>query len=50
MAANRHTDICTHNFRKCSHSSVGLAEAHHIYKLTLKSLAEFLTFTCIAYT
>ena len=27
MAADRQTDIHTHNFRKCSHISVGLAQA-----------------------
>ena len=31
MAANRHTYIHTHNFRKCSHASVGLAEARPNY-------------------
>ena len=27
MAADRQTDRHTHNFRKCSHASVGLAQA-----------------------
>ena len=31
MAANRQKDIHTHNFRKCSHASVGLAQARPNY-------------------
>ena len=33
MAADRQTDIHTHNFRKCSHASVGLAQARPNYHL-----------------